>query len=284
MRDPEDRSHLQVDVRHFEVWLSLGPDGDHIPTVGGHIDRKALLATQVIGAGYYTAVHDGPVQRRLAAEMKRLSSAIDDGMTLHGMMRKIRADAAPGVVPVSDFLGGADFPSLDDWQPPHKALIRAMELNNKGMISAARGMLAMSAIGVRIAAARLAGYIDDSTSGAELAVSGLKVLQTAGEVAEIGLTIASVAGAAKFVATGTVKVGSRITIQTGKQALVAELEAAEKTTATLQGGAERYLDWYRKSGKAAGSASELDTINKLNKASSAAAKAGKPKVISKAKI
>jgi hypothetical protein len=283
-RNAEDPSMLEKDPHHFEVWLSLGPDGDHIPTKGGRIDRKALLATQLFGAGYYTDVHDGQVQRRLHAEMKRLSDSIQYGRDLHWEMSKIRDDAKPGVVFVSDLIGGADFPSSDIWNAPHKALVRAMELNNEGTTYGCRAMLVLAAIGTRQSMHLITGYIDDTTDGASLAVKGLKVLKTAGEVAEIGLTIVSVAGVAKFVTTGAVKVGSRVTIQTGRNALLADLEAARKADAPIQTAADQFLSRYAKSKAApAGFAQELETVNKLNK-TRAAANVGKPKFVSKGKI
>ena len=52
---PEDPSRHVIDERTFNVWLSLGPDGDTIPTESGRLTRDALLRTTLLGAGYYRA-------------------------------------------------------------------------------------------------------------------------------------------------------------------------------------------------------------------------------------
>ena len=192
VRDADDPSRWVKDPRHFEVWLSLGPRGDTIPTRTGRIDRQALLSTQVIGANYYEKVDQGPVQSALDREVRRLSSEIDDGMQLHIEIARIRREATVGVVEASDFLGGADFPSMDIWDGPHKILVRAMNLMNEGRIWGARALLIVSAIAVRDAANLLHKYIDKSTSGAERSVKVLKVARTAGKVAEVGLAVTGV--------------------------------------------------------------------------------------------
>jgi hypothetical protein len=192
VRDTDDPSRWVKDPRHFEVWLSLGPRGDTIPTRTGRIDRQALLSTQVIGANYYEKVDQGPVQSALDREVRRLSSEIDDGMQLHIEIARIRREATIGVVEASDFLGGADFPSMDIWNGPHKILLRAMNLMNEGRIWGARTLLIVAAIAVRDAANLLHKYIDKSTSGAERSVKVLKVARTAGKVAEVGLVVTGV--------------------------------------------------------------------------------------------
>src|SRR4029077_11510849 len=53
VHDPEDPSRWISDPRDFEVWLSLGPDGDHIPSESGRLTRESILGTTVLGAGYY---------------------------------------------------------------------------------------------------------------------------------------------------------------------------------------------------------------------------------------
>jgi hypothetical protein len=186
-RDVDDPSSRVVDPRHFEVWLSLGPRGDHIPTQSGRIDRDALLATQLFGAGYYRAVDRGAVKQALEHEVNRLSGEIDDGLAQHFELARIRRQAAVGVVAVTDTLGGAKFPSEDIWDGPHKLVLSAMTLSTAGKIYGCRALLVIAAISVRDAAQLLASYLDDSSSGVQSAVKILKVARTAGKVAEVGL-------------------------------------------------------------------------------------------------
>jgi hypothetical protein len=212
VRDAEDPSRWVVDPRHFQVWLSLGPEGDTIPTKTGRIDSEALLGTTLFGAGYYDAVFRGPVRMALEREVQRLSSEIDDGMAQHFELARIRRSAAIGVVPVSDALGGASFPSEEIWNGPHQLLLRAMDLRNAGKIYGCRALLIIAAISVRNAAHLLAKYIDDTTSGGESAVKILKVARAAGKVAEVGLTITGVGalarGGAAVVGSATVSEAS----------------------------------------------------------------------------
>lgn len=196
VRDAEDPSRWVRDPRRYEVWLSLGANGDAIPMKNGRLDREAILGTQLLGAGYYTAVHLGPVEQTLAREIEHLSSEIDDGMALHQMMNKIRREAVIGVVAVSDALGGADFPDFDIWQGPHKLLIRAMELRNEGKTYGCRTFLVIAALATRNAAHLLNRNIDKSVSGAERSVKVLKVARTAGKVAEVALLATGVAALA----------------------------------------------------------------------------------------
>src|SRR4029453_7828760 len=80
VRDPEDSSRWIVDPRTFRAWLSVGYDGDTIPTNDGQLDREELLGTVLFGAGYYDAVHRGPTQRSLDRQIAILSVEIDSGI------------------------------------------------------------------------------------------------------------------------------------------------------------------------------------------------------------
>lgn len=236
VRDPSDPSHHMKDPRVFEAWLSLGYGGDHIPTKDGRITREALLGTTVIGAGYYTAVDTGPTQKALEREIKRLESQIDDGMTEHRRLRKRKNDA-PIVSGISDFVGGADLPSYSIWEHPHKLILKALEMNIGGNVSGSRPYLIMAAIITRNNAQLLSQYVDDSVSGAGSVVKVLTVAKTAGEIAEIGLTITS--------GVGLVRGGVRAA---GSKAVRSEVDEL----------AEKVLNEYIK--KNPGIAEELDTV------------------------
>lgn len=178
-----DRSGWGPDPRQYEVWLSLGPSGDPIPVKKHGIDRAALLGTTAIGAGYYSAVHDGPVEKMLEREIGRLSREIESGRNHHAELGRIRSGALPGVAKVADLLGGATFPDIVLWQEPHKLLVRAMDLRTKGKIFGARAMLVVAALATRNAARLLAQYVDKTTAGAGTGVKILQVAEIAGAVA-----------------------------------------------------------------------------------------------------
>jgi hypothetical protein len=194
VRDSDDPSRHVLDQRTWEVWLSLGPDGDTIPTETGRLTRDSLLNTTVLGAGYYQRVYQGRVQTALDREIHRLRSEITVGLLEHQRLAKIRRDAFPGVVEAADLLGGADFPSQTIWDPPHKFVMRAMDLNVGGNVKRSPAYLATAALLTRNAAWLLAQYIEDTTSGAGKAVTILKVAKTAGQVAEVGLGVMSGVG------------------------------------------------------------------------------------------
>ncbi len=207
VRNPDDPSQWINDGKHFDAWLSLGPRGDAIPTKTGIIDRDALLSTQIIGADYWTKVDNGRVMTALNRQVQLLRSQIEDGMALHVQMTMIRGQAAPGVVAVSDLLGGASFPSIDMWESPNQLLIAAMQLSNGGRVWGANVLVVIGAIYARNAANVLNAFVDDTTAGAAISVKALKVARTAGHVAEVGLLIASGVGAAGAGAAGGAAAG-----------------------------------------------------------------------------
>ena len=201
VRDPDDASRWIVDPRTFRAWLSVGYDGDAIPTNDGQLDREELLGTVLFGAGYYDAVHRGPTQRSLERQIAILSAEMDSGIAEHHrlIMRKAKAPIVSGI---SDFVGGADLPDHNIWDYPQKMLLKALDLNKGGNVFKSPGYLVAAAIATRNNANLLAQYADDSASGAGRVITVLKVAKTAGQVAEVGLAVTGVVG----VVRGTVSV------------------------------------------------------------------------------
>jgi hypothetical protein len=191
VRDPDDSSRWIVDPRTFRAWLSVGYDGDAIPTNDGQLDREELLGTVLFGAGYYDAVHRGPTQRSLERQIATLSAEMDSAIAEHNrlIMRKVKAPIVSGI---SDFVGGADLPARSIWDYPQKMLIKALDLNKGGNVFKSPGYLVVAAIATRNNANLLAQYADDSASGAGRVVTVLKVAKTAGQVAEVGLAVTGV--------------------------------------------------------------------------------------------
>lgn len=201
VRDPDDPSRWMVDPRTFRAWLSVGYDGDAIPTNDGQLDREELLGTVLFGAGYYDAVHRGPTQRSLERQIAILSAEMDSAIAEHNrlIMRKVKAPIVGGI---SDFVGGADLPDRSIWDYPQKMLIKALELNKGGNVYKSPAYLVIAAIVTRNNANLLAQYADDSSRGAGRVVTVLKVAKTAGQVAEVGLAVTGVTG----IVRGTVRV------------------------------------------------------------------------------
>ena len=194
VRDPQDPSSRIIDPRTFSVWLTLGPEGDKIPTKTGKLTRDALLDTTELGAGYYERVYLGPVQKALEREMARLDNQISTGQSQHMALRQEHIHS-PIVATVSDVLGGASFPDFSIWDPPFRMLLRARELNAGGNVKASQALLVTAAILARTCAQAIAEYIDKTTTGAGRAVAGLKVLKIAGEIAQVVLLVTGVVAA-----------------------------------------------------------------------------------------
>ncbi|MEQ1760036.1 MAG: hypothetical protein ABL986_17100 [Vicinamibacterales bacterium] len=202
VRDTQDRSRHVLDPRTFELWFSLGSDGDAIPTRDGTIDREELLATTMIGAGYYRAVTSGHVQMTLRREMIRLEVEIEDGIAEHNRLIARKRDAFPGVAEIADALGGADLPSRSIWDHSHKMLVTALTLNISGSVSASQVYLTVAAVSARNAAMMVADYADKSAQGAASAIGIAKVVKTVAAIAEVALTVTGVGIAAKLARGG----------------------------------------------------------------------------------
>jgi hypothetical protein len=211
VRDPEDPSSRILDPHKFGVWLTLGLDGDTIPTKMGKLTRDTLLNTTELGAGYYERVYLGPVQKALEREMSRLDNQISGGLSQHQTLGQIRRQAPPLVAGISDLLGGADFPDYSIWDPPNTLVLRAREFNIGGNVKASQAFLVTAAILTRTSAQVLADYIDKTSTGAERAVAVLKVAKTAGEIAGVVLTVTGVVGIARAGAAALAEGGAAAT-------------------------------------------------------------------------
>ncbi|MDM7922441.1 MAG: hypothetical protein QUS14_09080 [Pyrinomonadaceae bacterium] len=224
VRDVQDPSSHVKDPRKWQLWFSLGYDGDEIPTKDGKIDRDELLSTTMLGAGYYTAVHTGYVQTKLKAQMARLSVELDDGIEEHERLIKRYRDAFPGVAEISDFLGGAELPSRSIWTRPRQLYTKALYANVGGNVLEAQVYLVVAAIIVQANAESLAVYYDRSASGAGTAVKILKVAKTAGEIAEAALILTGIGAVVR--GGRAVKGGANVAAELAERK--ARDEAAEK--------------------------------------------------------
>jgi hypothetical protein len=194
VKDPTDASRWMIDPRTFQAWLSLGYDGDAIPTPDGRLTRDALLDTTVLGANYYRKVVQGNVQSTLDKAIKRVQNLISDGETLHEQQEHARNSAAPLVVPISDTLGGANFPSKTIWKLSNDLVLQALNQNVGGNVEASSKSILYAAITTQAAAEVLDQYIDDTTTGAQRAVKILTVAKIAGKIAETVLVVRALIG------------------------------------------------------------------------------------------
>jgi hypothetical protein len=188
-QDFDDPMYRAFDSRTFKAWLSLGPEGDEMPTDTGSLNRKALIGTQVLGAGYYTAVHRGPTQLFLNTAIDRVRSRISVGRREHNDWAVHRRNTNSGIVRWSDALGGARFPDEDIWDLPHQLVMKAMNLRVGGNVNGASAMMVIAAIQTEVAAKALAEFIKDTTRGAGRALTVLKIAETAGKIAEAVLVV-----------------------------------------------------------------------------------------------
>jgi hypothetical protein len=194
VRDPGDPSRWMIDPRTFQAWLSLDYGGDTIPTKDGRLDRNALLDTTVLGAGYYNEVAGGKVQSALDKAIRRVATEIFHGEQLHTQQDYARDDAAPGVVFVSDHLGGAHFPSKKIWDLPNQLLRQARDQNGGGNVKQSSKTIVYAAIATEVSAQVLDTYIDATVTGAQRAVKILSIAATAGKIAGTVLLITGLVG------------------------------------------------------------------------------------------
>jgi hypothetical protein len=196
MRSADDPSAHVTDPQKWELWFSLGYDGDHIPTKDGQIDRDELLSTTMLGAGYYNAVHTGHVQTTLKKQLARLQVEIDDGIAEHARLADRRRDAFFGVAEISDLVGGAELPSRSIWERPHRLYLKALHANIGGNVLESRVYLVVAAMIVQSNAEALGEYAERSGRGASNVIKVLKVAKTAGEIAEVALIMTGVGAVA----------------------------------------------------------------------------------------
>ena len=194
VRIPNDPGGWMIDPRKFEAWLSLGPDGGVFPTKDGRLTRQALLGNTVLGANYYREVYEGSMERALKKALNSIEYQISSGRELHVDWERHRDRAAPLVVPISDALGGADFPSTRMWDAPHKLLVMARQQNVDGNIKDSSQTAIYAAIVTEGATKLLHRYIEDTTAGARRAVKILEILKVAGEIAETVLIVRALVG------------------------------------------------------------------------------------------
>jgi hypothetical protein len=201
VRDREDPSRHVKDPGHWQLSFSLGPDGDHIPAGDYLIDRDELLKTTVLGAGYYTAVHTGPMQTKLK------KSRPDRGRIRRWLRR---AHAVARALPKSRSRRGGDFRLPGRRRPPkHRNLGPTAQADPQGSKCEPRrrrdhrpGLSRRRRDGGNLQSPLLADYAEKSSAGAASAVKILEVVKTAAQVVETGLTIFGVGAGIRALRVG----------------------------------------------------------------------------------
>ena len=246
VRDPEDPSRWIIDPRNFEVWLSFGVGEwpNPIPTKTGLIDQESLKGTQSIGAAFYDRVHRGPFMKELDKAMDQLFEAINDGEQEHLRQDGVRANAAPLVPTISDWLGGAEYASPKVWKKAWDVYHQAWGQRNGGDVLGAVGTVVAAAVLTDILARKLNDYIEKTVAGASKAV-------------KIAIVIVVVVGVLDIV-NPLLKMGVRVLIRRFalKQAVGAEARALAKGSARhvddadlvrrSEGYQKDIIDWVRK--------------------------------------
>jgi hypothetical protein len=208
VQDPADPTYSPVDPHTFAAWLALGQDGDKIPTESGRLTRDAIHKTARFGARYYSMVITGPVRVALEKEAHRLLDQIEVGLQKHQALAKVRRQAVFGVVGLTDMSGGADFPDQSIWEQPRRFVLRSLDLKSQGSTSGAQVFLVAAAVLARNAAYQLAQYIDDSNYGGESYVGVLRVGQTAGQIAMMGIAVTETVGVVAAIRSGGFAAGA----------------------------------------------------------------------------
>jgi hypothetical protein len=216
VRNPNDYSKWTVSNRTFRAWLSVGPYGASIPSKDGRISRDALMSGP-FALGYYNQVVKGKVQSALDDAIKLVATEKNHWKQVHQQWEAARNTAKPGVVWISDHLGGADYPSLKVWDAPDHLLKRAQTERDGGKLKRAAKSVAVAALATQFAAKQLNQYIDDEMKGAGRAVKALSFAAKAGKVA------------------------GDILIITGAFSALTELIGTEAADAGIRAAAERQL-------------------------------------------
>lgn len=190
-----------TDPRSFVVWLSLGYDGDAIPTDIGFLDREAILGNQLLGARYFEEVTQGKVKKTLESAIYSLELEIEDGEREHTRLIRRYDDALPGVAELSDAIGGADLPGRSIWVASKRLMSNARELNTNGNILGSQACLLLAAVAISEAAQLLSSYAEKSSAGA---ASVAKILEVAVTVAAIVETCRGL-GAVRMLLKGSLK-------------------------------------------------------------------------------
>lgn len=176
-----------------ELWLSLGPDGDHIPAPRGQLTREALLETTAIGALHYRTVYQNPARVEMDRLSARLQGEIVAGATEHGAEKAKRDNPSIPYVPeIAEWIGDAEFPDPNVWSVAWVLYRTGSDLLLQNQVDAARPFLLAAAAVARSASAALAEYVDRRSSGAAVAVKWLERVETAAAIVGSVLTVGGI--------------------------------------------------------------------------------------------
>lgn len=176
VKSQTDPSRSILDPRNFQVWLSVGYDGESIPTSSGRIGRDELLATGIFAKAYTDGVTNGKVNKTLKQQIDILEVEIEDNIKEHRRLVDRYEDALPGVAEVSDWAGDADLPDISIWNNAKRFLSRASELRLLDKTPGAEAFLFAAAIETVNAAQDVADYRNNSIRGAAKVVGVLKAV------------------------------------------------------------------------------------------------------------
>lgn len=213
---------LRIDERPLRLrlpprlYLSLGPDGDEIPTKDGRLTRENLLANGSLGAGYESKVNQGPQQKaELEKAIKRLCKNIEAGELQCKLLAQQVLEEDPRITGAKNLLGGrgfSGFPFSTIWAEPRKLMEKAEKFHSGGEIRASGALFLKASILATKAAKKINAYIDDTSTGALRAVAVLEWVEIVGAWA--GLFSGSGAGGGSK-GGAAVKTGGQVRANSG---------------------------------------------------------------------
>lgn len=166
------------------LYLSLGNDGDEIPTKDGHLTRENLLGNRVLGTGYEMRVDNGNfLKAELEKTIKRLRRNIEAGEMQCKLLAQQVLSEDVRITGAKNLLGGrgfAGFPFSTIWAKPRKLMERAEQLFKGGNVTVSQGLLVQAAVLAAVVAKEINTFIDDTNSGAERSVAVLEWVEIAG--------------------------------------------------------------------------------------------------------
>jgi hypothetical protein len=165
-----------------QPWLSLGPDGDHIPAGKGMLTKKVILETTALGAMHYNMMARSPRRKELDAQAQLLFDDIQEGWSGHFKWQNKREAALPGVAEISEWVGDANYPHIGIWDVARDVWMEGWKLLNQDQTEMAIPLFIVSAEVTKSAAAALAEYEEKVSAGAAAVVEFLTVVEIAADV------------------------------------------------------------------------------------------------------
>jgi hypothetical protein len=222
MRDSTDRSRWFHDPRFMKGWISLGYNGEEIPTGYSLIGREDIIRTAVFGKAYHDEVTYGKVRSILKATIKRLKNKVELGKIHHVELAKAQLESNPSAVGAAYLLGGmVGFPERSIWNRVDAAIQNAEASLGAQEHEKASEFLFVAAFEIDAPLRKIDEFLNASMKGAS---RGAQIAEYVG----IATAIIDAAFIVKALAFGLIRIIARTAARTA---------VAEATTAGAGGAA-----------------------------------------------